>query len=116
MSKRIRREQKMIAAMMAIYCRDQHHTGNTLCPSCGKLLDYAKRRLDSCPFEAAKPACNHCTVHCYSEEMRVQVQQVMRYSGPRMLFSHPLMSLLHLLDKFREVPELPVRKKNSPKK
>ncbi len=30
----------------------------------------------------------------------------MRYSGPRMLFRHPLLSLYHLIDKFRKSPKL----------
>ena len=111
MSNRIKREQKTIAAMMAIYCSDHHHAGDPLCASCEKLLDYAVRRLDSCPFQSAKPACNHCTVHCYSKEMRRQVQDVMRYAGPRMLFRHPVMSLFHLLDKLRKAPQLPMPKK-----
>lgn len=100
--------------MMAIYCRDHHAQDDLLCERCEKLLDYAKRRLESCPFEAQKPACNHCTVHCYSEQMRDQVQQVMRYAGPRMLHRHPILSLYHLIDKARRVPQLPLRKKNGP--
>jgi predicted amidophosphoribosyltransferase len=111
MSHRIKREQNTIAAMMSIYCRDHHHSRGTLCETCAKLLDYAQRRLESCPFEEQKPACNHCNVHCYSKQMRTQVQQVMRYSGPRMLLRHPLMSLFHILDKFRKVPQLPAGKK-----
>jgi hypothetical protein len=29
----------------------------------------------------------------------------MRYAGPRMLLEHPLMSLRHWLDGFRQAPE-----------
>ena len=115
MSRRIKREQKTIAAMMVIYCRDHHDYKGSLCESCDKLLDYARRRLESCPFEEQKPACNHCTVHCYSTQMRARVQEVMRYAGPRMMHRHPILSLYHLLDKFRKVPSLPVRKKTGPK-
>lgn len=97
--------------MMAIYCRDHHGCHGSLCESCEKLLDYAKRRLDSCPFEAQKPACNHCEVHCYSRQMRDQVQQVMRYAGPRMMHRHPILSLYHLMDMTRRVPQLPAKKK-----
>ncbi|MEW8606280.1 MAG: nitrous oxide-stimulated promoter family protein [Candidatus Thiodiazotropha sp.] len=108
---RIKREKQTISAMMAIYCRDHHHTDGTLCGSCEQLLDYAQRRLDTCPFQEKKPACNHCTVHCYSKDMRLRVQDVMRYAGPKMLFRHPLLSLYHLLDKMRTVPELPNSKR-----
>ncbi|MCU7924178.1 MAG: nitrous oxide-stimulated promoter family protein [Candidatus Thiodiazotropha sp. (ex Dulcina madagascariensis)] len=108
---RIRREQQTIAAMMAIYCADHHQTRGVLCETCAHLLDYARRRLDSCPFQSEKPACNHCTVHCYSKEMRGRVQDVMRYAGPRMTFRHPVLSLYHLYDKFRKEPELPKPKR-----
>ncbi len=100
-----------MAAMMAIYCRDHHGHEGALCGTCERLLDYAKRRLESCPFESRKPACNHCTVHCYSAQMRNEVQQVMRYAGPRMLHRHPVLSLYHLLDMMRRVPQLPGKKK-----
>jgi predicted amidophosphoribosyltransferase len=108
---RIKREKLTISVMMAIYCRDYHHTNDLLCAACDQLLDYAHRRLDSCPFQANKPACNHCSVHCYSKDMRLRVQEVMRYAGPRMLWRHPLLSLFHLLDKMRRVPELTELKK-----
>ncbi|MCU7906573.1 MAG: nitrous oxide-stimulated promoter family protein [Candidatus Thiodiazotropha sp. (ex Epidulcina cf. delphinae)] len=108
---RIRREQQTITAMMAIHCADHHQTGGALCEECVRLLDYAHRRLDSCPFRSEKPACNHCAVHCYSNEMRGRVQEVMRYAGPRMMLRHPILSLYHLCDKFRKAPELPKPKR-----
>jgi hypothetical protein len=103
---RIRREKKTIEAMLRIYCAAHHGTDIGLCHECQELLAYAHQRLDVCPFQEAKPACNHCTVHCYSVRMRDRVKAVMRFAGPRMLLRHPLLSLMHLVDKFREVPEL----------
>ena len=38
------------------------------------------------------------SVHCYQPQMREQIRQVMRYSGPRMLFHHPVMAIRHLID------------------
>jgi predicted amidophosphoribosyltransferase len=105
--RRIRREQRTIAAMLAIYCRDHHHPASTgLCGECGALLDYARRRSDVCHFQGAKPACNRCAVHCYSATMRKRVTAVMRYAGPRMLLRHPTLSLFHLPDTWRRVPRL----------
>jgi predicted amidophosphoribosyltransferase len=104
--KRINREKLTMTEMMVIYCHDHHHSGGTLCEACNQLLDYARRRLDTCPFQEEKPACNHCSVHCYSKEMRERVQVVMRYAGPKMILRHPLLSFHHMLDKFRDVPEL----------
>ncbi len=93
--------------MLAIYCRDHHGPLSTgLCIECGALLAYAHRRLDVCPFQEAKPACNSCEVHCYSVPMRDRVKAVMRYAGPRMLLRHPVLSLFHLLDTWRRVPKL----------
>ncbi|RKT46391.1 nitrous oxide-stimulated promoter family protein [Thiocapsa rosea] len=104
--RRIAREKKTITAMMAIYCRDHHPGPKGLCVECVSLLDYAHRRLDTCPFQEEKPACNLCEVHCYSALMRERVREVMRYSGPRMLWPHPILSLGHILDKLRPAPQL----------
>lgn len=104
---RLDREKRTIQAMLRLYCRDHHASrGGELCGACQGLLDYAWRRLDTCPFQELKPACNHCQVHCYSKRMREQVRQVMRYSGPRLLLRHPLLSLYHLLDTYRPAPRL----------
>jgi predicted amidophosphoribosyltransferase len=102
--RRVSREKRTIEAMMRIYCRHHHGGEGGLCGDCSVLLDYARRRLDTCPFQEAKPACNHCQVHCYSATMRERVRSVMRYAGPRMLLRHPLLSLYHLLDKRRQAP------------
>jgi hypothetical protein len=105
-ARRIRREQRTIAAMLAIYCRDYHRPVSTgLCAECGALLAYARRRLDL-PFQEAKPACNHCQVHCYSTAMRQRIKAVMRYAGPRLLWRHPGLSLMHLIDTWRGSPRL----------
>ncbi|MDJ0808018.1 MAG: nitrous oxide-stimulated promoter family protein [Gammaproteobacteria bacterium] len=107
---RIAREKHTIEAMLHIYCRDHHQTQGKLCNECHQLLKYAHRRLDTCPFQETKPACNQCQVHCYSTMMRDRVKSVMRYAGPRMTLRHPVLSLYHLLDKLREVPELGKKK------
>ncbi|MBE9564871.1 MAG: nitrous oxide-stimulated promoter family protein [Proteobacteria bacterium] len=103
---KIDREKKTINAMVRIYCHDHHKTSDDLCVDCLVLQDYAHHRLDACPFNDAKPACNKCTVHCYSSKMSERVIEIMRYSGPRMIFRHPLLSLIHLLDRIREAPQL----------
>ena len=107
---RIRQEQRTIDAMLDIYCRDLHGRTGQLCPDCSQLRDYARRRLDTCPFQEAKPVCSRCQVHCYSQPMRERVREVMRYAGPRMPLRHPWLALLHLLDKGRAVPVLPRRR------
>ncbi|NBC15449.1 MAG: nitrous oxide-stimulated promoter family protein [Gammaproteobacteria bacterium] len=110
---RLRREQRTIAAMLRIYCRHHHGIRDGLCNDCAGLHAYAEQRLGACPFQAEKPACNHCEVHCYSARMRERVRAVMRYAGPRMLLRHPWLAIRHLLDERRPVPSLAPRKTNA---
>ena len=98
---RLAREQATMAAMVALYCRDHHGTRNGSCDDCAQLLDYARRRLATCPFGEEKPACNNCQVHCYSASQRERVRVVMRYAGPRMLYRHPFLAAGHYLGELR---------------
>ena len=104
-SRRLNGEWKMMEAMIKIHCRDHHGSSATPCAECQGLLDYANVRLERCRFGAEKPTCAKCPVHCYQRTRREQVKAVMRYAGPRMLLEHPVMSLRHWLDGFREAPE-----------
>lgn len=98
---RLRREEKTVAAMIHLTCRDQHGSQGELCDECAGLLEYARLRLDNCPFGADKPTCQRCPVHCYQPSRREQVRQVMRYAGPRMMLRHPVLAVLHLVDTLR---------------
>jgi hypothetical protein len=102
---RLAREWKTMSAMVRIYCRDQHHPANGLCIECRQFLDYAGVRLERCRFGQEKPTCANCPVHCYQRDRREQARVVMRYAGPRMMWEHPVMSLRHWLDGFREVAQ-----------
>jgi hypothetical protein len=97
-SARIAREKRTIRAMIGIYCRARHGRSEAVCRECTELLDYATGRLDRCPFGAGKTACVDCEIHCYKPAMRDRVRQVMRYAGPRMLWKHPVLALLHVID------------------
>ena len=96
------REKKLVTEMIALYCRRQHHSGGTLCPECRALNEYARSRSDHCPFMEEKTFCSNCKVHCYSPEMREKIRQVMRFSGPRMLFHHPAAAIWHVVSTLRE--------------
>lgn len=96
--KRINREIKTARAMIKLYCRAHHHTLTKLCDDCLKLETYAVRRLTACPFQEKKTTCGKCSVHCYKPAMKEKIIEVMRYSGPRMIFRHPILALAHLLD------------------
>ena len=105
-SGRLKREWNTMTAMTRIYCRDHHHTSGELCAECEQFLNYANVRLERCRFGAEKPTCAKCPVHCYQRERREQVRVIMRYSGPRMMWEHPVMSLRHWIDGFRKAPEI----------
>jgi hypothetical protein len=106
-ARRMQREARTIEAMIRIYCREQHQAGPALCAECSELLDYARRRLQKCPFQAGKTTCGKCPIHCYRPEKREQIRKVMRFVGPRMLLYHPFLGLMHMLDGLRKKPKKP---------
>jgi hypothetical protein len=57
----------------------------TLCMDCLKLLDYSANRRRLCPLDP-KPTCRKCTIHCYQEDYRNKIRDVMRFSGRHFLF------------------------------
>ena len=92
---RIEEEKKTVEQMIRIYCRVKE--GNPeLCPECTALLEYARKRLDHCKFGEQKKTCRQCPVHCYKKEMRERMRDVMRFSGPRMMWYHPADAIKHL--------------------
>lgn len=109
---RIPREAKTVESMIRIYCRDLHGKGGQLCEGCEELLQYARARLNKCPFQEGKTTCAHCKVHCYRPDRRELIKTVMRYSGPRMTYRHPLLALRHFLDGFRKSPKQRRGKRN----
>jgi hypothetical protein len=95
---RMLREKKTIRVMISMYCTEKHDKRNGMCGECQELHDYAMERLDKCRFGDEKPTCENCPVHCYEPSMRAKVKEVMRYSGPRMLFRHPVLAIRHMID------------------
>lgn len=104
---RLARELKTIRAMLRISCRDRHGTASGLCPQCAALADYAAKRLALCPYGADKPTCVNCRVHCYGRRQREDVRETMRYAGPRMIWRHPVLAVMHLVDGRRPAPPKP---------
>ena len=100
------REKRMVSQMIALYCRKNHGTKGMLCPECAALNLYARQRSDKCPFMEIKTFCSNCKVHCYKPEMREKIREVMRFSGPRMLFSHPVMAVSHVIESKKEKKRL----------
>lgn len=60
------------------------------------LKEYTFLRIDRCPFMENKTFCSQCKVHCYNRENREKIKEVMRFSGPRMLFYHPVLAIKHM--------------------
>lgn len=99
-------EKKMVSQMIALYCKKQHHTQGHLCQDCAALREYACQRSDKCPFMETKIFCSNCRVHCYKPKMREKIRAVMRFSGPRMIFHHPVMAARHLIETKKEKKRL----------
>lgn len=93
---RIEREKATVEIMIRMYCR-RKEGNDSLCKECAELLDYARARLTHCRFGNLKPSCRKCSVHCYRKDMAVKIKAVMRYSGPRMIFSHPVCAIRHII-------------------
>jgi hypothetical protein len=98
---RLDRERRTIAVMIGIYCHGRHRRAAGMCQDCEQLYAYAVERIDKCRFGENKPTCAKCAVHCYKPQMRQQVRDVMRYAGPRMLLSHPILTIRHYIDEIK---------------
>lgn len=101
-NKKREKEKRVISLMIDLYCKRQHYTKGKLCEECQALKEYAVMRSDKCPFMESKTFCSNCKVHCYKPEMREKIREVMRFSGPRMIFHHPIMALSHVIESKKE--------------
>lgn len=98
---RIEREKITVGAMVKLYCKLNHNTHGILCDECGTMFDYVMLKLDKCPFEEDKPTCLNCSIHCYKSAEREKIREIMRFSGPKMIWHHPILAMLHLIDNRR---------------
>lgn len=96
------REKAIVSQMITLYCRKKHHTEKELCAECAELAAYAVERSDKCPFMETKTFCSNCRVHCYKPMMREKIREVMRFSGPRMIFYHPITAVRHVIETKKE--------------
>lgn len=106
MKQRIEREIMTVGIMIDLFCR-QHHGGGERCRECRELFDYARSRSMKCPFGDDKPVCGRCRIHCYKPGMKEKIREVMKYSGRKMVLSHPILALRHLVDARKILPPLP---------
>ncbi len=101
LSNRIEREKRTVGIMVKMYCDHNHDKNLSLCDECSELTNFASERIDKCIFQEDKPVCSECQIHCYRQDMRNKIKTVMRFSGPRMSFCHPILGIRHLIDKRR---------------
>ena len=100
------REKQMVSLMIKIYCNKKHRTKEKLCEECASLNEYARLRGDKCPFMETKTFCSNCKVHCYKPDMREKIREVMRFSGPRMMFHNPVAAVRHVIESKKEKKRL----------
>lgn len=92
------KEKELVTLMTKLYCKKKHGSQDSLCHSCRSLYEYAMLRINNCPFMETKTFCSGCKVHCYKPEMREKIREVMRFSGPRLIFYHPIAAIRHMLE------------------
>lgn len=103
---RMQREAETIKVMVVIYCQHHHNLDVESCPKCSEIQNYALDRLHNCPYQEGKTSCKSCPIHCYKPSMKEDVKKVIRFSGPRMVLRHPILTLFHFIDDRRKEPEL----------
>ena len=99
--KKINEEKIIVKMMINYYCKKHHSPKKTLCIDCTKLEEYAFLKLNKCFYGENKPVCSECKIHCYSASMRKKIKSIMRYSGPRMIYIHPVAALKHFKNKIK---------------
>ena len=97
---RIEKEKKVIGVMISIYCKKKHHQ-KVLCTECEDLQNFALKRLSHCRHGDNKTFCSSCSTHCYPPHYKEKIKAVMRFSGPRLIFSHPIMVMDHILESIK---------------
>lgn len=86
--------------MINIYCKKKHkYKKDELCSECQELLEYACKRLDFCKFGEEKKFCSKCPIHCYKKDMKLNIKEVMKFSGQRLLIYRPTELIRHVFEK-----------------
>lgn len=95
----IQEEKQTVMYMLDIYYSYPRHQGRQ--KEKQALEKYVMTRLDFCRFGDKKPTCKTCPKHCYRQDYQDKIQEVMRFSGPRMLMKHPILTFKHLIKEKR---------------
>ena len=92
---KIEQDKQTIRLMVGLYCRHRLPV-REIPEEDEQLIDYAEQRLTHCRYGEMKPACKHCATHCYKPDMQEKVREVMRWTGPRMIFFSPKVAFRHI--------------------
>ena len=110
-SKEMTKDFWVLATFTGIYCKHHHKDvpktkfeskrylpegGPELCEDCSKLLGYSLGKRTICPMDP-KPTCRKCPNHCYKDDYREKMQEVMKFSGPHLIKRGRFDLLLHYL-------------------
>lgn len=72
---------EILERFIEVYCSAHHGKDKkNLCEDCNELLEYARSRLEKCPYDP-KPKCKDCKTHCYKPEYREKIKSIMHFSG-----------------------------------
>lgn len=100
MEQRIDLEIKTLDVMFNMYCKLNHHFGknknSSLCEYCQELFDYSISKVSNCKLKKEGQKCSKCKIHCFKDCYRAGIQKVMRFSGPRLIFTNPILALKHI--------------------
>lgn len=88
-------EKITVSKMIDLYCQTKHGNTNT-CDECKVLKAYSNKKLDLCIYKNNKPVCRSCPKHCYASQQREHIKGIMKFSGPRLLFTNPILAIFHL--------------------
>lgn len=91
---------KVLRSMLELDC-ELYKKKKVLCTSHNELFEYAIEKIEKCPHEE-NIICQVCAIHCYSNERREEIIEVMRSTRVRMMIYHPIITMQHLILLFKE--------------
>ena len=100
----LEKDRATVEAIGRIYCKRYHREASKdvsgLCESCRRAVDLTVDRAQACPNNHEEN-CEDCAIKCQRGDDQKRIKEIMRYSAPRMLVRHPLMTIEYLRKKLR---------------
>lgn len=67
-----------------------------LCPVCLAMVLRSEKKTQYCVHMPYKTLCHLCPRPCYTEKQMEEIRPMMRYSGPRLITKHPILTYRHM--------------------